>query len=48
MGQDWDRFHHPMPSSSDDSRAVPQRLQITDEQSPQVNGSVTSSAQLGQ
>jgi hypothetical protein len=37
-----------MPSSSDDSSAVPQRLQITEEQSPQVRGSVTSSAQFGQ
>jgi len=27
---------------------VPQRRQITAEQSPQVKGSVTSSAQLGQ
>jgi hypothetical protein len=37
-----------MPSSSDDSNAVPHRLQITEEQSPQVSGSATSSAQLGQ
>src|SRR5205807_52 len=41
-------FHYPIPSSSEDSRAVPQRRQITEEQSPQVKGSVTSSAQLGQ
>jgi len=39
---------YPIPSSSDDSSAVPQRRQITEEQSPQVSGSVTSSAQLGQ
>src|SRR5262244_714695 len=47
-GQDRRRFHYPIPSSSGDSRGVPQRRQITAEQSPQVNGSVTSSAQLGQ
>jgi hypothetical protein len=39
---------YPIPSSSEDSSAVPQRRQITDEQSPQVSGSVTSSAQFGQ
>src|ERR1700676_842743 len=39
---------YPIPNSSDDSRAVPQRRQITEEQSPQVSGSVTSSAQFGQ
>jgi hypothetical protein len=39
---------YPIPSSSDDSSAVPQRRQITEEQSPQVSGSVTSSAQFGQ
>ncbi|HYL14249.1 MAG TPA: hypothetical protein VEV41_14500 [Terriglobales bacterium] len=39
---------YPIPRSSADSRGVPQRLQITAEQSPQVSGSVTSSAQFGQ
>jgi hypothetical protein len=42
------RLHYPIPSSSEDSSAVPQRRQITDEQSPQVSGSFTSSAQFGQ
>src|SRR5437660_8397718 len=42
------KLHHPIPSSSEDSSAVPQRRQMTEEQSPQVSGSVTSSAQLGQ
>jgi hypothetical protein len=37
-----------MPNSSEDSSAVPQRRQITDEQSPQVKGSATSTAQTGQ
>src|SRR5450631_1560626 len=37
-----------MPSSSEDSSGVPQRRQITAVQSPQVSGSVTSSAQRGQ
>jgi len=37
-----------MPSSSADSRGVPHRRQITAEQSPQVSGSVTSTAQFGQ
>jgi hypothetical protein len=37
-----------MPKSSEDSSAVPQRRQITAEQSPQVNGSATSTAQTGQ
>src|SRR3954464_13189535 len=46
--QKVDRFHYPIPSSPDDSRAVPQRRQMTDEQSPQVSGSLTSSAQFGQ
>jgi hypothetical protein len=41
-------LHHPIPSSSEDSSAVPHRRQITEEQSPQVSGSVTSSAQFGQ
>jgi hypothetical protein len=40
--------YQPMPSSSDDSKAVPQTRQITAEQSPQVRGSETSRAQLGQ
>jgi len=37
-----------MPSSSDDSSGVPQRRQMTAEQSPQVSGSLTSTAQTGQ
>jgi len=37
-----------MPSSSEDSSGVPQRRQMTDEQSPQVSGSLTSTAQTGQ
>src|SRR3954469_11770518 len=36
---------YPIPSSSGDSNGLPQRRQITAEQSPQVSGSVTSSAQ---
>jgi hypothetical protein len=39
---------HPMPSSSEDSNGVPQRRQMTAEQSPQVSGSLTSTAQTGQ
>ena len=39
---------YPIPSSSGDSRGVPQRLQITAEQSPQIKGSFTSCAQFGQ
>jgi len=39
---------YPIPSSSGDSSGVPQRLQITAEQSPQVSGSLTSCAQFGQ
>ncbi|MGD0791822.1 MAG: hypothetical protein ABR920_08635 [Terriglobales bacterium] len=39
---------HPMPSSSEDSSGVPQRRQMTAEQSPQVSGSLTSTAQTGQ
>src|SRR5438067_12081981 len=42
------RSHYPIASSSADSRGVPQRRQITAEQSPQVSGSVTSTAQFGQ
>jgi hypothetical protein len=37
-----------MPSSSEDSSGVPHRRQMTAEQSPQVSGSVTSTAQIGQ
>src|SRR5215475_1560422 len=33
---------YPMPNSSADSSGVPQRRQMTAEQSPQVRGSVTS------
>jgi hypothetical protein len=39
---------YPMPNSSDDSSGLPQRRQITAEQSPQVNGSLTSSVHKGQ
>ena len=38
----------PMPRSSGISSGVPQTRQITAEQSPQVSGSSTSRAQLGQ
>ena len=41
-------IRYPIPSSSEDSRGVPQVRQITAEQSPQVSGSVTSLAQFGQ
>jgi hypothetical protein len=37
-----------MPNSSEDSSGVPQRRQMTAEQSPQVSGSLTSTAQIGQ
>jgi hypothetical protein len=40
--------HYPIPSSSGDSSGVPQRRQMTEEQSPQVSGSFTSLAQFGQ
>jgi hypothetical protein len=39
---------YPIPSSSGDSSGVPQRRQITAEQSPQVRGSVTSWLHRGQ
>ncbi|HXM12162.1 MAG TPA: hypothetical protein VN946_19580 [Terriglobales bacterium] len=39
---------HPMANSSEDSSGVPQRRQITEEQSPQVSGSLTSAAHTGQ
>jgi hypothetical protein len=39
---------HPIPKSAADSSGVPHTRQITAEQSPQVSGSVTSRAQLGQ
>ncbi|MGB8977904.1 MAG: hypothetical protein WCC32_09465 [Terriglobales bacterium] len=39
---------HPMASSSDDSSGVPQRRQMSAEQSPHVSGSVTSAAQTAQ
>jgi hypothetical protein len=38
----------PMPRSSGISSGVPHTRQITAEQSPQVSGSFTSRAQLGQ
>jgi len=37
-----------MPNSSEDSSGVPQRRQMTAEQSPQVRGSLTSRAQAAQ
>jgi hypothetical protein len=37
-----------MANSSEDSSGVPQRRQMTAEQSPQVSGSVTSAAHTGQ
>ena len=39
---------YPIPNSSEDSSGVPQRRQMTDEQSPQVSGSLTSKAHTGQ
>jgi hypothetical protein len=39
---------YPIASSSEDSSGVPQRRQITAEQSPQVRGSFTCFAQTGQ
>jgi len=39
---------YPIPRSADDSSGVPHTRQITAEQSPQVSGSFTSRAQLGQ
>jgi len=39
---------HPIPSSSAASSGVPQLLQTTAPQSPQVSGSVTSTAHFGQ
>ncbi|HKV78294.1 MAG TPA: hypothetical protein VJP02_09155, partial [Candidatus Sulfotelmatobacter sp.] len=48
LDQNRGGLHYPIPSSSGDSSGVPQRRQITAEQSPQVRGSVTSSAQFGQ
>jgi hypothetical protein len=50
-GTDWgsDRpVFHPIASSSEDSSGVPQRRQMTAEQSPQVSGSLTGMAQTGQ
>jgi len=45
--QFW-QFSHPIPKSADDSNGVPHTRHITAEQSPQIRGSVTSQAQLGQ
>jgi hypothetical protein len=39
---------HPIPKSAADSSGVPQTRQMTAEQSPQISGSVTSRAQVGQ
>jgi hypothetical protein len=47
-GRGGSGLRHPMPSSSEDSSGVPQRRQMTAEQSPQDNGSLTSAAQTGQ
>ena len=41
-------LYYPIPSSSGDSSGVPQRRQMTAEQSPQVSGSVTSWLHRGQ
>src|SRR5580700_4357407 len=41
-------INHPIPNSSADSSGVPQRRQMTAEQSPQVSGSRTSAAHFGQ
>ena len=43
-----DSVIYPMPSSSGDSSGVPQRRQMTAEQSPHVSGSVTSRLHTGQ
>jgi len=40
--------NHPIPKSAEDSNGVPHTRQITAEQSPQIRGSVTSQAHLGQ
>ncbi|HET6935278.1 MAG TPA: hypothetical protein VFI72_10595 [Candidatus Angelobacter sp.] len=42
------RVLYPIPRSEEDSSGVPQTRQITAEQSPQISGSETSRAQLGQ
>jgi hypothetical protein len=39
---------HPIPKSAADSSGVPHLRQMTAEQSPQIRGSVTSQAQVGQ
>ncbi|HEY6185167.1 MAG TPA: hypothetical protein VIW67_23205, partial [Terriglobales bacterium] len=39
---------YPIPSSSGDSNGVPQTRQMMAEQSPQISGSLTSRAHLGQ
>jgi len=47
----WDSLAaiaYPIPNSSGDSSGVPQRRQMTAEQSPQVKGSVTCWAHVGQ
>jgi hypothetical protein len=48
VGRRGGGVHYPIPSSSGDSSGVPQRRQMTAEQSPQVRGSFTSWAQIGQ
>jgi hypothetical protein len=42
------KIPYPIPRSEEDSSGVPQTRQITAEQSPQVSGSATGRAQLGQ
>jgi hypothetical protein len=44
----WQFSSHPIPKSSAASSGVPHTRQITAEQSPQISGSLTSRAQLGQ
>jgi hypothetical protein len=46
--RDAARTGYPIPRSSGDSKGVPQRRQITAEQSPQVRGSETSWPHCGQ
>jgi hypothetical protein len=48
QGRTAGNWLHPMPSSSEDSSGVPQRRQMTAEQSPQESGSLTSTTQTGQ
>jgi hypothetical protein len=45
---DLETSRYPIPNSSGNSRGVPQRRQMTAEQSPQVSGSETSWLHCGQ